>query len=125
MQFANILTHGSLLKNPHFNPLQKLIRLPLRLIPGRLVVRVRSGTNKGLLWIVESCIHSCWLGTFETTKQAAVTAALKPGMVAWDIGANVGFYTLAFARKTTGGGGKSLHLNHLEQISPTWPNMSR
>lgn len=77
---------------------QKLIRLPLRLIPRSTTVRVLSGVNKGLKWIVGANVHQCWLGTYEKEKQAAMARDIKPGMVVWDIGANVGFYTIAFAR---------------------------
>ncbi len=75
-----------------------LIRLPLRLIPHRHVVRVRTGVNKNMRWIVGSSVHGCWLGTYENEKQELVSALVKPGMVVWDIGANAGFYTLAFSK---------------------------
>ena len=76
----------------------KLIRFPLRLIPNRAVVTVKSGINKGMRWVVGSSIHGCWLGTYESDKQALVAELTKAGMVVWDVGANAGFYTLAFAR---------------------------
>jgi FkbM family methyltransferase len=75
-----------------------LLRAPLRLIPGTAVLRVRGGVNKGMRWIVGSSIHGCWLGHYEIEKQAAVRRFLKPGMKVFDVGANAGFYTLAFSR---------------------------
>lgn len=75
-----------------------LLRLPLRAIPKSAVVRVRSGINEGSSWIVGSTIHGCWLGTYEAEKQALVAKLVRPGMIVWDIGANAGFYTLAFSR---------------------------
>lgn len=78
--------------------LGSLIRLPLRLVPRRSVVRVRSGINCGLLWVVGSGVHGCWLGHYEQDKQEAIRRYLSPGMHVFDIGANAGFYTLASAR---------------------------
>jgi FkbM family methyltransferase len=74
------------------------IRFPLRLVPRNHVASVRSGINKGAQWIVGSSIHGCWLGTYEHDKQALVLELVQPDMIVWDIGANAGFYTLAFAR---------------------------
>ena len=75
-----------------------LVRLPLRLIPPSHVITVKDGLNKGARWIVGSSIHGCWLGTYESEKQNVVSKLVRPGMVVWDVGANAGFYTLAFAR---------------------------
>ncbi len=81
--------------------LGRILRLPLRLIPDSAVVRVCSGINKGMKWIVGSSTHGCWLGSYETDKQSVISRLTKPGMVVFDIGANAGFYTLAFARLAT------------------------
>lgn len=62
------------------------------------MVRVRSGLNQGLRWVVGASVHACWLGHYEAEKQAAVRGLVKPGMKVFDVGANAGFYTLAFAR---------------------------
>ena len=75
-----------------------LLRFPLHAIPKCAVVRIRSGINKGLRWVVGSSVHGCWLGHYEIEKQAVVRRLVKPGMKVFDIGANAGFYTLAFAR---------------------------
>lgn len=74
------------------------LRLPLRLLPKVSVVRVRTGLNKGMRWIVGSGTHGCWLGTYESDKQQALKQFVKTGMTVFDIGANAGFYTLAFSR---------------------------
>lgn len=76
----------------------RLIRLPLRLIPQHATVTVKTGLNKDAKWIVGSSIHSCWLGTFEKEKQDFVSNLVRPGMMVWDIGANAGFYSIAFSR---------------------------
>ncbi len=83
---------------------QKVVRIPLRLIPSKMRIRIRTGANRGLIWIVGSSIHQCWLGIYEAEKQKALSREVKQGMVVWDIGANVGFYTLAFARAVGGKG---------------------
>jgi len=85
-------------KIPAQRRLGRLLRFPLRLIPRSTVVRVRSGLNRGMKWIVGASTHSCWLGIYEPQKQAAILRFIKPGMKVLDIGANGGFYTLAFAR---------------------------
>lgn len=75
-----------------------LVRFPLRFVPRSLVATVRGGINKGARWIVGSSIHGCWLGTYEQEKQALVSELVRPGTVVWDVGANAGFYALAFSR---------------------------
>lgn len=84
--------------SPVMSPWAKLIRTPLRLIPDATVVRVRSGINRGFKWRVGSSTHSCWVGSYEGEKQAVISSMVRPGMTVWDIGANAGFYTLAFSR---------------------------
>lgn len=76
----------------------KLLRLPLRLLPVAAHIRVQSGLNQRLKWIIGSGDHGCWLGTYETHIQRAVAELIKEGKIVWDVGANVGFYTLAFSR---------------------------
>lgn len=78
--------------------LGRTLRLPLRLIPRGTVIRIRRGPAKGLDWIVGSCTHGCWLGTYELQKQRAMMRFVKPRMTIYDIGAQAGFYTLFFSR---------------------------
>ena len=75
----------------------RAMRLPLRLIPDSAVVRILQGPLRGKRWIAGSSNHGCWLGSYELLKQKRVIELVRPGMVCWDIGANVGFYTLLFA----------------------------
>jgi FkbM family methyltransferase len=79
--------------------LGRLLRAPLGLIPRHLLMRVRGGVNRGYRWRVGASTHGCWLGTYERDKQALVERLLQPDMVAFDVGANAGFYTLAFSRR--------------------------
>jgi FkbM family methyltransferase len=75
-----------------------LLRMPLRLIPPTAVVPVVSGPGRRIRWVVGSAPHGAWLGTLERDKLARFMARLRPGMTVWDIGANVGLYTLPSAR---------------------------
>lgn len=72
----------------------KLLRAPLRLIPQNTVVPILQGALRGKKWIVGSATHGCWLGSYEYQKQKALQQELKAGEVVYDIGANVGFYSL-------------------------------
>ena len=78
--------------------LARLIRLPLRLIPSSAVVPILSGPGRGMRWIVGSAPHGAWLGFLERDKLTPFVARLQSGMTVWDIGANVGLYTLPSAR---------------------------
>jgi FkbM family methyltransferase len=60
---------------------------------------VLSGPLGGALWIMRSGINANWLGTYELEKQKALVRALRQGHVFFDIGANVGFYTLLGSRR--------------------------
>ena len=72
----------------------KLLRSPLRLIPRSAVVPILQGPLRGKKWIAGSSTNGCWLGSYEFEKQNALRRELKPGSVVYDIGANVGFYSL-------------------------------
>jgi len=72
----------------------KLLRVPLRLIPKTMVVPILQGALRGKKWTVGSATHGCWLGSYEYHKQKALQKELEIGDVVYDIGANVGFYSL-------------------------------
>ena len=55
---------------------------------------ILRGQLRGAKWIIESQRHACWLGIYETEFQDVVAREVKPGAVFYDVGANVGFYTL-------------------------------
>jgi FkbM family methyltransferase len=73
-------------------------RLPLRLIPAAAIVRVLTGPARGMRWIAGSAPHGAWLGTLERAGLRRFVTLLRPGMTVWDIGANVGLYTLPSAQ---------------------------
>lgn len=84
---------------PSSTLLGQLVRLPLRLLPKSAVVRILQGELRGARWIVGSGTHGNWLGSYEREKQLVFSSMLRPGQVVFDIGANVGFYSLLAARK--------------------------
>jgi FkbM family methyltransferase len=73
---------------------RRLLRLPLRLVPGSVRVPILSGPLRGKRWIAGSSIADAWLGTYEADKQALFARTVTPGSVVFDIGAHAGFYTL-------------------------------
>ena len=60
---------------------------------------VLQGPLRGYRWVVGSSNHGCWLGSYEYNKQRLFARALRSGDVVFDVGANVGFYTLLAARR--------------------------
>lgn len=72
----------------------RLLRLPLALIPSRTILPILQGKLRGTKWIVGSSNHGCWLGSYEYHKRKAFEESVARGGVVFDIGANVGFYTL-------------------------------
>ncbi len=72
----------------------KILRLPLRLIPPQTVMPVLQGPLRGKKWIVGSGNHGYWLGSYEMGKCILFAKTVPPGGVVFDLGANVGYYTL-------------------------------
>lgn len=72
----------------------KLLRLPLGLLPGDMVLPVMQGPIRGKKWIIGSGNHGCWLGSYEAEKVKAFTDALRGKRVVYDLGANVGYYSV-------------------------------
>jgi FkbM family methyltransferase len=75
----------------------RLLRLPLRLIPPQAVMPVLQGPLRGKKWIVGAGNHGYWLGSYEMEKCRRFAEAVPPGGVVFDLGANVGYYTLISA----------------------------
>ena len=80
--------------------LGKIVRYPFRILPRNLAVSVLQGPLRGVKWIVGSHIHGCWLGSYELEMQKCVAKYVKRGDVFFDVGANVGFYSVLAARLT-------------------------
>ena len=77
--------------------LGRILRTMLRVLPKDATVRIMQGPLRGKHWIAGSSVHGCWLGSYEMSKQHKLAEFVRPGMVCWDIGGNVGFYTLLLA----------------------------
>lgn len=104
-------------KSDFRTPIGKLLRLPLKLIPGKTVLPILQGPLKGKKWIKGSSINGCWLGTYELDKQVLFSKYIKLGMTIFDVGANVGYYSL-LASLLTGKEGKVFSFEPLpENIS--------
>ena len=76
----------------HF--LGRLLRLPLALLPPNSAMPILAGPLRGKKWVVGSSVHGCWFGSYESRKQQLIAGVLKPGQVMYDVGANVGLYSL-------------------------------
>ncbi len=74
-----------------------LARRVLRLLPAGTVVPVVAGPLRGCRWIIGAAPHGAWLGTLERPLLDQFVASLTPAATVWDIGANVGLYSLAAA----------------------------
>jgi FkbM family methyltransferase len=73
------------------------------MLPQDIVVPILQGPLRGKKWIVGSHIHGCWLGSYELEMQKRVAQYVKPGDIFFDVGANVGFYSVLAARLTDPG----------------------
>nr|WP_319374731.1 FkbM family methyltransferase [uncultured Methanobacterium sp.] len=69
----------------------KLLKI---ILPDSLVVRIPQGILKNKKWIVGSSNLECALGSFEFEKQVLFEKTINESDIIYDIGANVGFYTL-------------------------------
>jgi FkbM family methyltransferase len=76
-------------------------------MPAHAQVRILQGPLRGKRWIAGSSNHGCWLGSYEYEKQQAFCRELRKGAVVYDLGANVGFYSL-LASTLTGNDGQVL-----------------
>ena len=74
--------------------LGRLMRLPLRLVPAERPIRILTGPLAGKRWVSTSHTHGCWLGTYERDLQETLVSHLRAGDTFFDVGANVGFFTL-------------------------------
>ena len=79
---------------PNKSLIRRALCLPLRLIPKEAQVRILQGPLHGKRWIAGSSNHGWWLGTYEYEKQRAFSTVVRAGDAVYDLGANVGFYSL-------------------------------
>ncbi len=82
-------------------PLARLLRAGLNQAAprGKTPVRVAAGGLSGMeLELDLQAEKDYWLGTYEPELQQAVQELVAPGMVAYDVGANIGYISLLLAR---------------------------
>lgn len=80
-----------------------LVRSTLNLaVPdGLSVVGIAAGAAENLQMELDlKTEKDYWLGTYEPEVQNGISELVKPGDIIFDIGANIGFLTLLFARQT-------------------------
>jgi|HubBroStandDraft_6_1064221.scaffolds.fasta_scaffold545880_1 FkbM family methyltransferase len=66
---------------------------------GTRILRVRGGPGRGLLFELNPRWEiPTWDGSYEMEVQRVLQERLKPGSVLYDVGANIGFYSLLAAR---------------------------
>jgi FkbM family methyltransferase len=76
----------------------KRLTAPLANLLRNKEVRIGSGVGKGLFINVASSAAAYALGTFKPELQSFLSSTVKEGSVFYDIGANVGFFSLLAAR---------------------------
>lgn len=82
-------------------PLARGIRAALnRAAPqGLTEVRVVAGALEGCTLVLDMQTEKdFWLGTYEPELQWALGELVRPGMIAYDVGANIGYITLMLAK---------------------------
>jgi FkbM family methyltransferase len=78
--------------------LSRELRRVLRLVPADTRVRILQGPLRGARWIAGASTAGCWLGSYERAVQDAMVAMVARGDTVYDVGANVGFFTLLASR---------------------------
>jgi len=79
-------------------PLGKITALAKHL-PFRVTLPILHGPAQGMKWILGSTEPNYWLRPYEREKVDRLLTYLNPSSVFYDIGANVGYYSLVAARK--------------------------
>ncbi len=83
-----------------FPALARFIRVTINAAvdEGLSVIEVAAGDLKGYkIQLNLKAEKSRWLGTYEPELQAAMREFLRPGMIVYDVGANIGYITLLMA----------------------------
>jgi FkbM family methyltransferase len=66
-------------------------------LPQGTALPIVTGPLRGRKWIVSSQTANFWYGTFEREKARKFQSRIEPGSIVYDVGANVGYYTLLAA----------------------------
>jgi FkbM family methyltransferase len=108
----------------------KILRFPFRLLPPGMTVPILQGPLRGKKWILGSQRYAFWLGGYEPQMQRLMARELRQGSTFYDVGANVGFYSLLSSFRINPGKVfafeplpsnvsylfKHLELNHVENV---------
>jgi FkbM family methyltransferase len=84
-----------------WTPLARFLRRGLnQAAPSGLIqVSIASGALQGMRMFLDLQVEKdYWLGTYEPQLQMVIQELVKPGMVAYDVGANIGYISLLLAR---------------------------
>jgi FkbM family methyltransferase len=92
----------------------KILRWPLSLIPPDTKVRILRGPIRGMKWVKGAGPNAYWIGTYEVVRMREFADALKQGDVVYDVGANVGIYSL-YASSEVGNSGRVYAFEPLER----------
>jgi FkbM family methyltransferase len=82
-------------------PLARMIRKALNIAApeGMSEARVAAGGLAGVMLMLNlQTEKDYWLGTYEPELQETIRRMIVPGMVVYDLGANIGYVSLLFAR---------------------------
>jgi FkbM family methyltransferase len=79
----------------------RTLRWLLNHLPPNAYVPILQGPARGYRWRIGSSVHSCWLGCYEADIVRQALLHLPPAGVAYDLGANAGYYTLVLTRRMT------------------------
>lgn len=82
-------------------PLARFIRNGLNQAApqGMTQITIAAGANAGMQMLIDlQSEKDYWLGTYEADLQHAVADLVRPGMVIYDVGANIGYISLMLAR---------------------------
>lgn len=106
--FVAKILPDSINQNFYKNPaLSKIIRGTLNraVSEGKNRVEIAAGGNEGLEMFLElKSEKEYWLGTYESDLQKAASALIEVDQIIYDIGANIGYLSLMFAKQTGPGG---------------------
>lgn len=80
--------------------LGRILRAPLAFIPRDAEVRILRGPLRGKKWIAGAASHGYWAGTYEAALLKTFAGAINPGAAIYDVGANVGIYSLLACNRT-------------------------
>lgn len=91
----------------NLGPVSRFIRRGLnRSVPeGLSTITVAAGGLSGARLSLDlQTEKDYWLGTYEVELQSAIVDLVKPGMVAFDVGANIGYITLLLSQEVSTAG---------------------